>query len=229
MNFKLLLFVLLISISDLSHALYGARAVTSTQFSSVATIHLNDPENPEYDAFCSGVLIAADKILTTGHCMEVMGTQIYDQWSKFVYEPNLIKIKIGNVKYEVADVTIAESYTEAQGYEGEDLALIKLKKSVTNVAPIKVANKSILKAGMAVTMVAKGKMADTKIINVKNYAGNTVIFTDGTKAGTCDGDSGGALLVKQGESYVLAGILSAQTEDCYKKTGVSIFARSYGW
>lgn len=229
MNLKLFIFVLLISISDLSHALYGARTITPSQFSAVVTIHLNDPENPEIDSFCSGVLVAADKVLTTGHCVAVMGTEVYDQWSKFTYEPNLLKIKVGTVKYAVADVTIATSYTEAVGYEGEDLALITLKKPLTNVTPIKVVAPSSLKAGIAVSMVARGKVADTTITSVKNYAGNTVIFTDGTKAGTCEGDSGGALLVKKGEVYFLAGILSAQSEGCYKQTSVSIFARTFGW
>jgi hypothetical protein len=229
MNLKLFIFVLLISISDLSHALYGARTITPSQFSAVVTIHLNDPENPEIDSFCSGVLVAADKVLTTGHCVEVMATEVYDQWNKFTYEPNLIKIKVGNVKYAVVDVSIAASYTEAVGYEGEDLALITLKKPLTNVTPIKVVAPSTLKAGMAVSMVARGKVADTTITSVKNYSGNTVIFTDGTKAGTCEGDSGGALLVKKGEVYFLAGLLSAQAEGCYKQTGVSIFPRTTGW
>lgn len=229
MNLKLLLFVALISISDLSHALYGARTISPSQFSAVVTIHLNDPEKPESDSFCSGVLIAADKILTTGHCIEVMGTELYEQWNMFAYEPNLIKIKVGNVKYEVADVTLAPSYTEAVGYEGEDLAIIKLKKPLTNVTPIKIAARNTLNAGMSVTMVARGKMAETTITAVKSYAGNTVIFTDGAKAGTCEGDSGGALLVKKTDGYYLAGILSAQTEGCFKQTGVSIFARTYNW
>ena len=122
------IFVLLISISDLSHALYGARTITPSQFSAVVTIHLNDSEKPEYDSFCSGVLVAPDKVLTTGHCIEVVGSKLYEKWNIFTYEPNLIKIKAGGNKYEVADVIIAPSYTEAVGFEGEDLAIITLKK-----------------------------------------------------------------------------------------------------
>ena len=225
MNFKMFIFVLLISISDLSHALYGARTITPSQFSAVVTIHLNDSEKPEYDSFCSGVLVAPDKVLTTGHCIEVVGSELYEKWNILTYEPNLIKIKAGGVKYEVADVIIAPSYTEAVGFEGEDLAIIILKKPLTNIRPMKIAIKGSLKAGLAVTMVARDKMANSTIIAVKSYAGNLVVFTDGTKSGVCEGDSGGALLVKIGNDLALAGILSAQSEGCERQTGTSIFPR----
>jgi secreted trypsin-like serine protease len=225
MNFKMFIFVLLISISDLSHALYGARTITPSQFSAVVTIHLNDSEKPEYDSFCSGVLVAPDKVLTTGHCIEVVGSKLYEKWNIFTYEPNLIKIKAGGNKYEVADVIIAPSYTEAVGFEGEDLAIITLKKPLTNIRPIKMASKGSLKAGLAVTLVARDKMANSTITAVKSYAGNLVVFTDGTKSGVCEGDSGGALLVKIGNDLALAGILSAQSEGCERQTGASIFPR----
>ena len=219
------IFVLLISISDLSHALYGARTITPSQFSAVVTIHLNDSEKPEYDSFCSGVLVAPDKVLTTGHCIEVVGSKLYEKWNIFTYEPNLIKIKAGGNKYEVADVIIAPSYTEAVGFEGEDLAIITLKKPLTNIRPIKMVSKGSLKAGLVVTLVARDKMANSTITAVKSYAGNLVVFTDGTKSGVCEGDSGGALLVKIGNDLALAGILSAQSEGCERQTGASIFPR----
>ncbi len=225
MNFKMFIFVLLISISDLSHALYGARTITPSQFSAVVTIHLNDSEKPEYDSFCSGVLVAPDKVLTTGHCIEVVGSKLYEKWNIFTYEPNLIKIKAGGNKYEVADVIIAPSYTEAVGFEGEDLAIITLKKPLTNIRPIKMVSKGSLKAGLVVTLVARDKMANSTITAVKSYAGNLVVFTDGTKSGVCEGDSGGALLVKIGNDLALAGILSAQSEGCERQTGTSIFPR----
>ncbi len=225
MNFKMFIFVLLISISDLSHALYGARTITPSQFSAVVTIHLNDSEKPEYDSFCSGVLVAPDKVLTTGHCIEVVGSKLYEKWNIFTYEPNLIKIKAGGNKYEVADVIIAPSYTEAVGFEGEDLAIITLKKPLTNIRPIKMVSKGSLKAGLVVTLVARDKMANSTITAVKSYAGNLVVFTDGTKSGVCEGDSGGALLVKIGNDLALAGILSAQSEGCERQTGASIFPR----
>lgn len=219
------LFFFLVAISDLSHALYGGRALSNQSLDAIVSIHLNDPSEPKYDEFCSGVLIAADKVLTTGHCMEVMATEVYEQWNLFSYEPELLKVKIKGVKVDVADVVIAPTYTEAQGFEGEDLAIIKLKRPVSNVKPLKLFSKSALRVNMPVSLVARRKIADTTIKSLKSYAGNLVIFTEGSRAGVCQGDSGGALVVKSGTEYYLAGILSAQEPGCVKQTGVSIFAR----
>lgn len=228
MNFKMAVFLLLISLSDLSHALYGGKSLAAgSQNSAIVTLHLADTSYPEYDEFCTGVLISATKVLTTGHCIAVMGTEVYEKWSIFSYEPNLIKIKIAGVKYQVADVNIAPTYAEAVGYAGEDLAVITLKKAVKGVTPIKIASRGSLKVGLPVTMIARGQVASTKILAVKNYSGNTVIFTDGSKAGICEGDSGGALVVKIGSEQMLAGILSAQGEGCERRTGVSIFPRLF--
>lgn len=228
MNTKLALIFSLVFISDLSHALYGARPVSkSYDYSSVVTLHLNDPDNSEIDFFCSGVLVAPDKVLTTGHCIEVMGNEVYEQWSFFTYNPENIKVKVKGVRYEVADVILAPSYTEAAGFEGEDLAVIRLKKTLTDIKPFKIAPKSILKAGTPVTMVARGKMAETKVTAQRSYDGNTVIFSDGSKSGVCSGDSGGALLVKVGNEQMLAGILSPQYEGCERRTSVSVFPRIF--
>ena len=114
MNTKLALIFLLVSISDLSHALYGAKPVSkSYDYSSVVTLHLTDPNNTEFDFFCSGVLVSSDTVLTTGHCIEVMGTEVYEQWSYFTYNPEHMKVKANGVSYEVADVILAPTYTEA--------------------------------------------------------------------------------------------------------------------
>jgi secreted trypsin-like serine protease len=224
MKLKLLLFFLITSFSRFSYALYGAKAISAGQFSSVVSLHLNDPDEPEYDYFCSGVLVAPDKILTTGHCIEVMGTQIYNMWSKFVYWPSLIKVKADGKFQEVKDVLLAPTYTEAMGFEGEDLALIILSRPL-NIKPLKIASRASLSAGQSVTLVARGKSADSKILSIKSFGGNFVTFTDGSISGVCSGDSGGALVTKINNEYMLAGILSAQSEGCKKQTSASIFPR----
>src|SRR5690606_34854829 len=118
-------FFFLMILTHSSYALYGAQKLSGSTFDAVVTLHLNDPDHPEYDSFCSGVLVAPDKVLTTGHCVEVLATEVYEQWNLFAYEPDLIKVKIKGTKVDVADVILAPGYTEAPGYEGEDLALIK--------------------------------------------------------------------------------------------------------
>lgn len=225
MTRHLALTFILFCLSLKAHALYGAKTIKNTaDFAAVVTLHLNDPDYSEYDEFCSGVLVSATKILTTGHCIEVLGTELYDQWNFFVNNPKQIKVKIAGVKLEVSDVILAPTYAEAQGYEGEDLAMVVLKKPST-VKPLKIFPRHLLKKGLAVSLVANGQIADTNIVAVKSYAGNLVTFTDGNKSGVCGGDSGGATLVKQGAEYFLAGLLSSQGEGCTPQTGVSIFPR----
>lgn len=230
MNFKVALLFLLVSLSDLSHALYGAKPVSKNAASSaVVSLHLSDPQKPEFDFFCEGVLVAPDLVLTTGHCIEVMAMEAYEQWNIFAYEPEKMKVKVAGVKYPVADVMIAPSYFESNGLDAEDLAMIKLKKPVTTVKPLKFAPMSSLKPKQPVTMIARGKEAETTILTVKKYTNVSVIVTDGSKAGVCEGDSGGALLVKSGAEYLLAGILSSQDEGCAKKNSVSEFAHFLKW
>lgn len=225
MKFKLALIFILLSVSNFSFALYGARALsTPNSFSAVVSLHLNDADYPEYDYFCSGVLIAADKVLTTGHCIEGMAAEVYQKWNLFGYEPHLLRVKANGVKLEVADVMISPTYFEGAGFEGEDLAIVKLKRPVS-IKPLKIASKNALRAGQGVAMVARHQIAFTTIKALRSYSGNTVIFTDGSRAGVCVGDSGGALLILQNGEYQLAGILSAQRDNCEKHTGVSVFPR----
>lgn len=226
MKLKVALLFTLISLSDLGHALYGGKAIgENPSLAAVVSLHLSDAEKPEHDFFCSGVLVAPDKILTTGHCIEVMATEVYEQWNIFSYEPEKLKVKIAGVKYAVADVILAPSYFESTGLDAEDLALIKLKIPVTSVKPFKIAPLVSLKAKIPATLVAHGQVADTTILGIKKYAQTSVVYTDGLKAGVCAGDSGGAILVKSGSDYLLAGILSAQEEGCVRKTGVSVFPK----
>jgi hypothetical protein len=228
MKSKFLILLFLISLSNLAHALYGARSLTSSSvMPPLVTLHLNDSSKPEYDDFCSGVLVAPDKVLTTGHCIEVVGTKAYDQWNVLTYEPQLLKVKFAGVNYDVADVVIAPSYAEALGYAGEDLAIIKLKKPLIKIKPIKIVSRYALKPGMKISMAVRGKIADSLITSIKTYSGNMIVFTDGSKSGVCEGDSGGALLVTIGKDVMLGGILSAQSEGCERRTGVSVFPRIF--
>jgi secreted trypsin-like serine protease len=225
MKLKLVLMIFLFSICDLSHALYGARPLLKGQHEAVVSLHLNDPFNPEYDYFCNGVVIAADTILTAGHCIEGMATEVYEKWFIFSYEPQLIKVKVAGVKYEVADVALSPGYAEQAGLAGEDLAIIKLKKTVS-IAPLKLAKRSDVKTGMPVSLIAHGKIADSILNGIKVLGGNTVIFSAGSRVGVCQGDSGGALVIRKNGENLLAGILSVQNPGCEKQDSSSVFPKT---
>lgn len=226
MNFKLALALILALSSNLSFALYGSKPMsTNPALDAVVSLHLTDANNPKYDFFCSGVLVSPNKVLTTGHCIEVMGNEVYEQWNIFTFEPKLMKVRIKGVNHAIADVDLAPSYFEATGFEGEDLAMITLKGPVTNTRPLKITALSELRQGLPALMVVGNQMAETSLIMVRNFAGNKVVFTDGSKSGVCEGDSGGALIVNLNGQFQLAGLLSAQGKGCVKQVGFSIYPR----
>lgn len=225
MNLKLALLFILASLSQSTYALYGARPVTKDLASqAVVSLHLNDADFPDYDYFCSGVLITPTRILTTGHCIARMGGEVYDKWNMFVHEPELMKVRINGKDHAVRDVSLAPSYTEHASFAGEDLAMVDLVKP-SSVKPIALARASDLKSALKVRMIARGKEASSSIKHTKVYGNNLVIFTDGSKSGICQGDSGGALLIEKAGKTLLAGILSAQEDGCLLSTGVSHFPK----
>ncbi len=225
MKLKLALVIILFSISDLTHALYGARPLLTGQHQAVVSLHLNDPQNPEYDFFCNGVVISPNKILTAGHCIEGMATEVYRKWFIFSYEPQLLKVKVAGVKYEVAEVTLAPSYTENAGFAGEDLAIIQLKKAVS-ISPLKFARRRDLQAGTPASLIARGRIADSTISRSVFIGGNTVTYTDGSRSGVCQGDSGGALIIRKNGEDLLAGIISVQTNECGRQEATAVFPKA---
>lgn len=224
MKLKLALMIFLFSISDLTHALYGARPLLNGQHQAVVSLHLNDPQNPQYDFFCNGVVIAPDKILTAGHCIEGMATEVYEKWFIFSYEPQLLKVKVAGVRYEVAEVTLAPGYTENSGFAGEDLAIIQLKKTVS-IPPMKLARRNDLRSGVPAALVARGKIADTTISRSVIFGGNIVTYSDGSRSGVCQGDSGGAMIIRKNGEDLLAGIISVQTSGCERQDAAAVFPK----
>ncbi len=225
MKLKLALIIFLISFCDLTHALYGARPLPPGQHQAVVSLHLNDPQNPQYDFFCNGVVIASDKILTSGHCIEGMATEVYEKWFIFEYEPRLMKVMVAGVKYDVAQVTLSPGYTENIGFAGEDLAIIQLKKAVT-ITPLKLARWSDLRAGVPASLIARGKIADTTISRTEVFGGNLVTYTSGSRTGVCQGDSGGALIIRKNGENLLAGIISVQARDCERHDPAAVFPKA---
>jgi hypothetical protein len=114
-------------------------------------------------------------------------------------------------------IQTAPDYFDSTGSAGEDLALIEFAKPVSTVRPFKIFNKTELKAGLPITLVAHKQMAETTLRLVKGFSHSALLMTDGLNSGMTLGDSAGAILVKVRGEYELAGILLYDVEQNEKR------------
>lgn len=219
-----LLFLLLL-IAQNAFALYGSKVQEANE-GYVVSLYLNDQNHPDKGFFCNGVLISSTKVLTAGHCIDAMGLDVYEMSQALVYKPSRIKVSVGGKMIRAKSVTFSDSYFESSGYEASDLALIELSSTVSNVSPVRIAGRNLLTNGRKLTLIARGSKVDTKLIQARNYAQNSILFLD-KEAGACAGDSGGAIVVNEKGQQMLAGILMYDGgRTCYKKTGYGQFPRA---
>lgn len=204
-----------------SFALYGAQAIRPDSAKYLVNLHLKDMYRPEHDYFCQGILVSTNKVLTTAHCIEMMGDHVYSTPLKFVFNPELVVIKARGESVQASSVTLAPSYYNEPGLAGEDLALIEFVKPFKNSNAIALAPRNELHVGTVLTMVSQNKQASTLVKQIKNFGNVQVIKTDGTTSGVCEGDSGGALILTKNNQAYLAGILIATDHDCVVKNSTS--------
>lgn len=213
-------------ISSSVFALHGGKIIARGEFPAVVALHLNDVEFPEYDFFCSGVLVAPNKVLTAGHCIAGLGGQVYDDVHRLPYFSHLVTVKSQGKTIRAKNIIMAPNYFEAPGLESEDLALIELEEALFSVQPLQLISTWELEKGMSLTMVARGKTAETTLTNVIYHPIPLVLLTDTSKSAACRGDSGGALLAKKNGQWKLAGILISEgEEECNFERNYSFFPK----
>ena len=187
----------------------------------MASLHIHDPENVSSKAFCAAVLISPTKVLTAGHCMDVIGMEVYDYALRLVNEPQLLRVNIAGKKHVAKSVTFARSYFEASGFEGEDLAVIELQEK-SFATPIPVTTIKNLRVHVPVTLVAHGKEGNSIIKSVNQLGEHRITTLDGTFTRACAGDSGGAIIVENAGRYELAGIILTDGVGCERRDTLSI-------
>jgi secreted trypsin-like serine protease len=196
----------------------------------VGSLHLRDEVHKNYDFFCSAVLVSATQVLTAGHCIEGLSRQLYDDAFFLHHNSHFLRVRFNGKYFRVKKVSFTRSYFESTDRSSEDLALIELASSVTNVAPVKYFSGE-LQIHQEMYMAAKGLKAKTKLLSGKRYGDALVLQTDGSTSGTCGGDSGGALLTRVNNTWALVGILTYDDADtgylCVKKHTISYGPRGH--
>lgn len=191
----------------------------------MASLFLDDKENPDQGFFCSGVLIAPNKVLTAGHCIDRMGLDVYEMSQALVYRPQLLKIEIAGKMVRAKSVTFSNSYFEGHGFNSEDLAIIELRAPLKNAKPISMAPKGALIKGIPLSLIARGNKVKTSLLHVRNFPNSTILVLD-KEAGACLGDSGGAIILEEKGQPKLAGILMYEGDrTCIRKNGYGHFPK----
>ena len=218
-----LLFLLLL-ITESAFALYGDKVVPASE-PYVVSLHLRDTDNADRNYFCQGVLVASNKILTAGHCIDALGVDVYNMSQALIYRPELVWVKVGNKLHRAKSVTFAPSYFEGSGFETEDLALIELVQP-TAVNPIKLASKNDLVNKQKLTLIARQKKVESSLLFARAYGTVAALFLNKT-SGACLGDSGGAIVLNKNGQQLLAGILMYSGEgECDRKSGYGYFPKT---
>ncbi|WP_374073676.1 serine protease [Bdellovibrio bacteriovorus] len=156
---------------------------------------------------CSGVLIAPNKVLTAGHCMQ---SKERCAGTKFMFGWNLQKSLTKTVRD--ADVYHCKNVIEQKTHraKGIDYAIVELDRDVENVTPVKIAEEKTLGRGEEVVSLSYplGIPLKKDIGKVAEYSPEKNLFK--VEVDTFAGSSGSPLFNTNNE---LIGILSTGMED----------------
>merc|ERR1712179_443897 len=214
----------------LADEIYGGTKVATDEYPFIARLRISG-------SGCTGSLVDDDLILTAKHCFvdttsgEVFpdGGATFNDADKAIQEPGEVTY---NMKY------IANDYDN-------DIALAKLEKRATGIKPVQVSKKQV-NVGDSVKAVGFGwhdwiGSHNTDVIsvmtndghlrhidlNVSSVEENWIYTAVGeNNEGPCAGDSGGPMLVWDGEDWSVVATLKGGGFDC--RTG-NLISRDDKW
>lgn len=177
---------------------------------------------------CTGTLIGPNVIVSAAHCAEGGCAPSHVFFGVHSNKPSIPASQI----YEVAHVIIKREYRTTQ--EGNDIALIILKKEVTGVTPCPVAVASEIRANAELVLAGFGQTSNgsSGVLNFVKVALTNPSCSTGSAGGascasglefatinndgrdTCYGDSGGPAYVVRGNGLAVAGATSRGSRVC---------------
>ncbi|HXW60937.1 MAG TPA: S1 family peptidase [Myxococcota bacterium] len=168
--------------------------------------------------YCSGILVSEHAVLTAAHCF-------VDQHNDLVHPPISVSVrhKDGRMSapyYEVNNYRVSR-LLRPDNIDYEDIAVITLRQNVTYAVPIKVAERANDRVPLAVgTEVfafgfSSGKWIKRQTIALDPTTGpinelNKWVIPTELEPKMVGGDSGGPLLIKQDNQWLLLGVLQGQ-------------------
>lgn len=191
------------------------------------TVSVGPKEEPQ----CTGVIVGEHHILTAAHCVEVIeGTFVH--FGLDFSSPKSIRLPIKNVighpKYCptcTEDITLGDT---------ADIALVEVDGSLPpGYQSVNIAAIGEAKPGMTITLAGFGANergayeTGMKVTHVPlDKVGTSEFATDETKAGSCNGDSGGPAYIQIKGEYRLLGITSRGDARC-RKVGIYTMPDAY--
>lgn len=161
-------------------------------------------------AFCSGFLVAPNKIMTAGHCIE---SNLDCSETKFVFDYAMKDAKNARLSFSNAQIYSCKKILGRKlTANGLDYAVIELDRAVVGRAPLKLSKNTALKVASKVFVIGHPSGLPTKITDSAKV--RTINKTDGffvTNLDTYGGNSGSAVF--NALTHEVEGILVRGEED----------------
>lgn len=184
----------------------------TSEFENVGTLVISDGRYI-YGSFCSAELIHERWVLTAAHCLDSLHPYGYDIYF-------LVGSDIGDqstwIEYaEAKQIYPHPNYNPNRGTG--DIGLLELKEAITAVAPLPLNDDDVRNSWVDqdVTFVGWGITGDNRndsgvkrTVDVPLYwFDEDIIYTYSPSGETiCSGDSGGAALMKDGDTWEMVGV-----------------------